>query len=120
MAELSWTSEIIYYSECGQDQNWVSITPTQGTSSSSPIVSVKAATSPNDCPRASIIITSNGETQIIPVVRCLPECECKSINFVPNPSLTELPAGGGSVVLGTYKDGACVENMQVITDGTVI
>ena len=120
MAELSWTSEIVYYSECGQDQNWVSITPTQGTSSSSPIVSVKAATSPNDCPRASIIITSNGETQIIPIVRCLPECECKSINFVPNSSLTELPAEGGPVELGEYDDGACVENMQVVTDGIVI
>ena len=120
MAELSWTSEIIYYSECGQDQNWVSITPTQGTSSSSPIVSVKAATSPNDCPRASIIITtSNKETQIIPIVRCLPECTCKSINFVPK-QLTELSAEGGSVELGTYDDGACVENMQVVTDGTVI
>lgn len=124
MAELTWTSEIVYDENCGDGQSWVSITPAQGGSSDKPKVTVTKAAKPTDCVYATIIITSsNGEKQIIPVARCIPECDCEAIGFTAN-TIAVQEATEHTVELGGWTgSNACAsdeKNIMVSVDGNVL
>lgn len=124
MADLTWTSEIVYDENCGDGQNWVSIAPAQGGPSDKPKVTVAKAANPTDCAYATIIITSSsGEKQIIPVARCLPEYDCEAIGFTAK-TIAVQEAARGTVELGGWTgSSACAsdeKNIIVSVDGNVL
>ena len=125
MADLTWTSEIVYDENCGDGQNWVSIAPAQGGSSDKPKVTVTKAAKPTDCAYATIIITSSsGEKQIIPVARCIPECDCEAIGFTAKTTIEIQEATKHTVELGGWTgSNACAsdeKNIIVSIDGNVL
>lgn len=116
---ISWKIEKI--TDCNNEAcNWVSVQPSQGEGDSSPKVTVTAATSPDDCATAYITISaSTGQKQELSVIRCLPECSCKSLKFEKTPITEPQPAAGAThLQIGTYDNSsACLDGASISVGG---
>ena len=120
MAELTWiVSKIL---DCnGKPCDWVIVSPTGGTGSATPTITINEGVDPNDCEEAYVYISaSTKEEQIIPITRCVPECSCKAMGYTAV-KYTNVSSDGGTIQIGTYnKDIICVEKASVEIDGIVL
>jgi len=118
---LSWKVTEIRYG-CSNSRNWVSVNPSMGNGDATPTVNITAATSPDDCPSATIFISaSTGQIQSVPVTRCIPECSCKSLDFKALSVAEQEADGSPSVQIGTYKNPCvCDKYAHVDVDGVVL
>ena len=128
MADLSWTAETRY--DCSGSNNWITINGSTGgtitgDSPSELVITISAASSANDCTSGYILFTtSNGDTKKIPITRCLPECNCSSINYRDNSiSGTNFEASfetsSSSITLGYYDVNQCSEGIGVVSGCTI-
>ena len=120
MAELTWIVSNIL--DCnGKPCDWVVVSPTGGTGSSTPTITINEGVDPNDCEEAYVYISaSTKEEQIIPITRCVPECSCKSMGYTAV-KYTNVSSDGGTIQIGTYnKDIVCAEKASVEIDGIVL
>lgn len=119
---LSWKVTEIRYGCSNNSGNWVSVSPSIGNGDATPNVNITAATSPDDCPSATIFISaSTGQIQSVPVTRCIPECSCKSLDFKALSVAEQEADGSPSVQIGTYKNPCvCDKYAHVDVDGVVL
>ena len=126
MADLSWTAETRY--DCS-GSNWIHLKKPNGsvyydtltgTTSYSPIVIVDEATSANDCTSGYILFTtSNGDYKKIPITRCLPDCNCSSIEYIDEIDGTSYEPSSSTVRIGTYSVNECSNGVGVVTGGII-
>ena len=120
--DLSWKVTEIRYGCSNNSGNWVSVNPSMGNGDATPTVNITAATSPDDCPSATIFISaSTGQIQSVPVTRCIPECSCKSLDFKALSVAEQEADGSPSVQIGTFNTGcSCSAYAHVDVDGVVL
>lgn len=121
MAELTWiVSKIL---DCnGKPCDWVIVSPTGGTGSATPTITINEGVGPNDCEEAYVYISaSTKEEQIIPITRCVPECSCKAMGYNAK-KITTAATAGETIQIATYNDddNVCVGKASVEVDGIVL
>jgi hypothetical protein len=120
MASLTWKVKKIEDSCGNSNPSWISVSPSTGTSSVNPNITVSEATSPDDCSDGYVVLSaSTGDETIIPVSRCLPDCNCTKVAFASTIDGTEYGENyEGTVTAGTYNTSAC-GTIGVIVGGTI-
>ena len=120
MASLTWKVKKIEDSCGNSNPSWISVSPSTGTSSVNPNITVSEATSPDDCSDGYVVLSaSTGDETIIPVSRCLPDCNCIKAAFASTIDGTEYGENyEGTVTAGTYNTNAC-GTIGVIVGGTI-
>ena len=120
MASLTWKVKKIEDSCGNSNPSWISVSPSTGTSSVNPNITVSEATSPDDCSDGYVVLSaSTGDETIIPVSRCLPDCNCIKAAFSSTIDGTEYGENyEGTVTAGTYNTSAC-GTIGVIVGGTI-